>query len=100
MRAPRCLAAGCSLQPRVGAGRSCLELQGSFPPLETHLPATLSTPSTLSPPRSQEKALLDQIKELAKKREQLEIRLAQAEHRMDLAMGERWSCAVHAAVLL
>ncbi|KAL4457526.1 hypothetical protein ABPG75_012391 [Micractinium tetrahymenae] len=35
---------------------------------------------------SQEKALLDEVKALAKKREELQIRLEQAENRMDLAM--------------
>lgn len=37
-------------------------------------------------PCSQEKALLDEIKELAKKKEALQIRLEQAQNRMDLAM--------------
>lgn len=35
---------------------------------------------------SQEKALLDEIKALSKKREELQIRLEQAQNRMDLAM--------------
>lgn len=39
-----------------------------------------------SPPCSQEKALLDEVKALAKKREELQIRLEQAQNRMDLAM--------------
>lgn len=34
----------------------------------------------------QEKALLDEIKGLAKKKEELQIRLEQAQNRMDLAM--------------
>ena len=34
----------------------------------------------------QEKALLDEIKDLQKKKEQQQIRLEQAENRMDLAM--------------
>ena len=38
------------------------------------------------PACSQEKAMLDEIKGLAKKKEELQIRLEQAQNRMDLAM--------------
>lgn len=53
-----------------------------------NVPARLKRCSSALPPclRSQEKALLDGIKELAKKKEALQIRLEQAQNRMDLAM--------------
>ena len=49
---------------------------------------------------SQEKALLDQIKGLAKKKEELQIRLEQAQNRMDLAMSIALGSGVQLALLV
>ena len=51
--------------------------------LSAHISLLPSHPATA---RRQEKELLDGIKELTKRKEQLAIRLEQAENRMDLAM--------------
>ena len=75
-----------------------------YAPTRSPVSSTACPPDlpTCPPACSPEKARLDELKALAKKREQLQIRLEQAENRLDLAVvadikyGE-WSGAVSGA---
>ena len=87
--AASCLTRGC----RAGGLKLCQPQPAALSPcLRAFLLTCIDCrPACLPPPHpcvlcSQEKARLDELKALAKKKEELQIRLEQAENRLDLAV--------------